>query len=166
MILSRARQHLAAEPVSPSSLALLGWVMVPSWCAAAAAFLQYVPSCESRAVPCARCPGWFLPLLAWCHQPMGAAQQVVEDEARLQLPSPAVWGHCPGPAGPSTQGPTISGGGGLCLLTSAATGALLSSPPAWPAPALAGACCGGPAVEGSCEGSWQQVTALSLMWPT
>lgn len=32
-------------------------------------------------------------------------------------------------------------GGELCLLTSAATGALLSSPPAWAAPVLAGACC-------------------------
>lgn len=43
---------------------------------------------------------------------MGAAQQVVEDEARLQLPSPAVWGHCPGPAGPSTRGPAVSREGG------------------------------------------------------
>lgn len=64
VILSRARQQLAAEPVSPSPLALLGWVMVPSWYAAGSCcFLAVCPFLGEQDCPLCQVP-WLIPAFA------------------------------------------------------------------------------------------------------
>lgn len=132
----------ACRAVSPSPLALLGWVMVPSWYTAVShccCFLPVCPFLAEQGCPLCQVP-WLLPAFACMVPPAhGSCSASGGGEARLQLLLPALWRHCPGPAGPSTQGPTISRG--LCLPTSAASETQLSIPPPWPAPALAGACC-------------------------
>ena len=122
---SCGRQQLAAEAASPSTLlipcqALLGRVTVPSLCPwrllplyCSTSLLRGVGL--SLVVEVSMPP---LPLLVWCHQPMGATQQVVVGQARLQLPSPTVpvRGHWLRLAGPSMRGRAVGGEGCFACL--------------------------------------------------